>query len=185
MPHRCNNTIQELDKSLTTITRSSKQKQTILCGDFNCPDISREMGNVNTCSPDRSTQQSLIDVTESAQLTQVHNSSTRESKLFDIVFTTNPTIVTHSVSVPEISDQDIIVTDFDVKIQYQNKQRRQIYQFARADCESLNEDFNTLSNKIKTQYNTGACTESLWSTFKNTLTKSIDKHPINTELQPM
>ena len=70
----------------------------------------------------------------------------------------------------------IIVTDFDVKIQYQNKQRRQIYQFARADWESLNDDFNTLSNKIKTQYNTGACTESLWSTFKNTLTESIDKH---------
>ena len=96
--------------------------------------------------------------------------------MLDLAFTTNPTIVTHSVSVHGISDHDIIVTDFDVKIQYQNKQRRQIYQFARADWESLNDDFNTLSNKIKSQYNTGACTESLWSTFKNTLTESIDKH---------
>ena len=157
-------------------TRSSKQKQIILCGDFNCPDISWEIGNVNTYSPDRSTQQSLIDVTESAQLTQVHNSSTIESKLLDLVLTTNPTIVTHSVTVPGISDHDIIVTDFDVKIQYQNKQRKQIYQFARAVWESLNDDFNTLSNKIKTQYNTGACIESLWSTFKNTQTESIDKH---------
>ena len=85
-------------------------------------------------------------------------------------------MVTYSVSVPGISDHDIIVTDFDVKTQYQNKQRRQIYQFARADWESLNDDFNTMSNKIKAQYNTGACTESLWSTFKNTLTESIDKH---------
>ena len=151
MPHRCNKTIQELNKSLTTITRSSKQKQIILCGDFNCPDISCEIGKVNTCNPDRSTQQSLIDVTESAQLTQVHNSSTRESKLLDIVFTTNSTVVTHSVSVPVICDHNIIVTDFDVKIQYQSKQRRQIYQFARADWESLNDDFNTFSNKIKTQ----------------------------------
>ena len=177
MPHRCNKTIQELNKSLTTITRSSKQKQIILCGDFNCPDMSWETGNVNTCSPDRSTQQSLIDVTESAQLTQVHNSSIRKTKLLDLVFTTNPTIVTHSVSVPGISDHDIIVTDFDVKIQYQNKQRRQIYQFARADWLSLNDDFNTLSNKIKTKYNPGACTESLWSTLKNTLTEeSIDKY---------
>ena len=40
MPHRCNNTKQELNKSLTTIAKSSKQKQIILCGDFNCPDIS-------------------------------------------------------------------------------------------------------------------------------------------------
>ena len=96
MPQRCNKTTQELNKSITTTTTTStKQKQIILCGDFNCPDISWEIGNVNTCSPDRSTQQSLIDVTESAQLTQVHNSSTRESKLLDLVFTTNPTIVTH------------------------------------------------------------------------------------------
>ena len=85
MPHRCNNTKQELNKFLTTITRSSKQKQTILCGDFNCPDISWEISNVDTGSPDRSTEQTLIDVTESAQLTQVHNSSTRESKLLDLV----------------------------------------------------------------------------------------------------
>ena len=102
MPHRCYETIQELNKSLTTITRSSKQKQIILCGDFNCPDISWEIGNVNTCSPDQSTQQSLIDVTESAQLTQVHNSSTRESKLLDLVFTTNPTIVTHCICTRDI-----------------------------------------------------------------------------------
>ena len=113
--------------------------------------------NVNTCSPDRSTQQSDINVTESAQLTQVHNRSYGKRKLLDLVFTTNPTIVTHSTSVPGVSDHDIIVIDFDVKIQCQNKQRRQIYQFACADWESLNDDFNTLSNKIKTQYNTGAC----------------------------
>ena len=131
MPHRRNKTIQELNKSLTTITRNSKQKQRILCWDFNCLDISWDIGNVNTCRPDRSTQQTLSYVTESAQLTQVHNSSTRESKLLDLVFTKNPTIVTHSVSVPGISDHDIIDTDFDVKIQYQNKHRRQIYQFAR------------------------------------------------------
>ena len=108
MPHQCNKTLQELNISLTTITRNSKQKQLILCGDFNCPDISWEIGNINTCSPDRSTQQSIIDVTESAQLMQVHNSSTRESKLLDLVFTTNPTIVTHWVSVPGISDRTIV-----------------------------------------------------------------------------
>ena len=49
------------------------------------------------------------------QLQNKNNSSTRESKLLDLVFTTNPTIVTHSVSVPGISDHDVIVTDFDVK----------------------------------------------------------------------
>ena len=175
-PHRCNKTIQELNKSLTTISRNSKPKRLILCGDFNCPDISWEIGNVNTCSPDRSTQQSLIEVTENAQLTQIQNSSTRESKLLNLVFTTNPTKVTYSVFVRGISDHDIIVTDFDVNIQYINKQCRQIYQFARADCESLNDDVNTLSNKIKTQYNTCARTESLCSTFKNTLTESFNKH---------
>ena len=77
----------------------------------------------------------------------------RDTKLLDLVVTTNPTIVTHSTPVLGISDHDIIVTDFDVKIQYQNKQRRQIYQFVRADWESFNNDFNTLSNNIKTQYN--------------------------------
>ena len=50
-PHRCKKTIQEFYKSLITITRNSKQKQIILCGDFNSPDISWEIGNLNTCNP--------------------------------------------------------------------------------------------------------------------------------------
>ena len=60
--------------------------------------------------------QSLIDVTESDHLTQVYN---RESKLLDLVFNTNPTIITHSTCVPGISDHEIIVIDFDVKFQCQ------------------------------------------------------------------
>ena len=78
-----------------------------------------------------------------------------------------------------------MVTDFDVKMQYQNKQHRQFYQFARADWESLNEDFNTLSNKESYRkkldklqiYLKKTCRRSMrkaeWEYINNTITQGL------------
>ena len=131
---------------------------------------------MKTCSSERSTQQAFTYAVESAQLTQVHTCSTREGKLSDLVFTTNLTVVTNSNSVPGISDHDVVVTDFDVSVEHQNKRRRKIYQFAHADWDSLNADFSSLSDEVKTQYASGSNTESLWTTFNNLLIQYVDKH---------
>ncbi|XP_070203496.1 uncharacterized protein [Littorina saxatilis] len=80
MPHRNDTDLTELDKSLQKINTSKKQKHTVLTGDFNCPDIDWNSGTVPPSAPDRQAQQTLVDLTSSAALTQVHHDNTREDR---------------------------------------------------------------------------------------------------------
>ena len=75
MPHRNKHDIQELEKSLDLATKTNN-KNIILAGDFNCPDI--DWDNMATKpGNDREIQQQLIDVTNTAGLTQIHEQPTR------------------------------------------------------------------------------------------------------------
>jgi hypothetical protein len=65
-----------------------------------------------TCEPDREIQQGLADLMGANNLTQIHDSPTRENNLLDLVFVSNPTLVKSSVNVPGISDHEIIITDY-------------------------------------------------------------------------
>ena len=64
-------------------------------------------------------QQQLIETTTSASLTQIHNQPTRADNMLDLVFTSNPSHIKTSVSVPGISDHDIVITDMEIKPHYQ------------------------------------------------------------------
>ena len=60
-------------------------------------------------------QQQLIETTTSASLTQIHDQPTRADNMLDLVFTSNPSLIKTSVSVPGISDHDIVITDMEIK----------------------------------------------------------------------
>jgi len=114
MPHRNIKDIKELDSSLQQLFNTPNLKNTILVGDFNCPNIDWTKQHVNDSAPDRTVQQALIDVA-TANLSQIHETPTREQNILDLVFTSNPTLVKSSVSIPGLSDHDAIVTDIDIK----------------------------------------------------------------------
>ena len=67
-------------------------------------------------------QQQLIDITNMAGLSQIHEQPTRGENMLDLVFVSNPSLMKSSVSVPGISDHDIVVTDFETKPYYQKNQ---------------------------------------------------------------
>ncbi|XP_076434597.1 uncharacterized protein LOC143274614 [Babylonia areolata] len=106
----------ELRKSLEKAAHERRPRQLILCGDFNCPDVNWKNGTTTPEAPQRQVQETLVNVTETVQLTQVHAESTRENDVLGLVFTTNPTLVKNSSSVPGISDHAIVVTDIDSKV---------------------------------------------------------------------
>ena len=112
MPHRKLPDLEQLEQSLNLLN-NSKPKQLILCGDFNCPDIQWETLTVPSDPKvqDKNVQQKLINLMSENNLTQVHDQPTRNGKLLDLVFTTNPSLIKSSVSIPGISDHDIVVTD--------------------------------------------------------------------------
>eukprot|EP00745_Piridium_sociabile_P040062 TRINITY_DN76314_c0_g1_i2.p1 TRINITY_DN76314_c0_g1~~TRINITY_DN76314_c0_g1_i2.p1 ORF type:complete len:1167 (+),score=240.29 TRINITY_DN76314_c0_g1_i2:25-3525(+) len=176
MPHRQERDIQELNKSLEKATPANKPRQLILCGDFNCPDVNWENGTTTPGAPQRQVQEALVDATASAQLTQVHAEPTRGPNILSLVFTSNPTLVKHSTSVPGISDHSTVVTDMDTQVFYQRQRPRKIHLFARANWEGLDADLKQMAEEIETRYDQGADVESLWSTFRDSTTKAVDTH---------
>ena len=66
---------------------------------------------VNANASDREVQAKIMDLTNQFQLSQIHETPTRENNLLDIVLTTIPSLVKTSQNVPGISDHEIVVTD--------------------------------------------------------------------------
>jgi hypothetical protein len=80
MPHRNMNCVEELEKSLNMTVQ--RNKNIMLTGDFNCPDINRETMAVNANASDRAVQTKIMDLTIQFQLSQIHETPKRENNLF-------------------------------------------------------------------------------------------------------
>ena len=141
MPHRKLSDLDQLESPLNLLN-GSKPKQLILCGDFNCPDIDWETLTVSNdpSVQDRNIHQRLIDLTSEHNLTQIHDQPTRNGKLLDLVFTTNPSLIKSSVSVPGISDHDIVVTDVDIKPVYSSQKPKKVYKWNKANWDNIKSD---------------------------------------------
>ena len=79
MPHRNLKDTQELDKSIKK--RNEKDnKNLILVDDFNCPEINWNTLSVDPESDNRDIQQSIVNISLTSELTQVHDQPTRGKK---------------------------------------------------------------------------------------------------------
>lgn len=180
MPHREQRHLEELNKSLDKIDQHNK-KNIILTGDFNCSNIRWDLSTAN--GPDREIQQELIDIMGSNNLTQIHNSPSREGNLLDLVFVSNPTVVKSSINVPGISDHDIIITDLETKVQHQKTTPRKRYIYNKANWKCIENDLNNLQNIVNDKDQQGADVQELWDTFKKNLFESMDKNIPNKEIK--
>ena len=89
MPHRNLKDTQELDKLIKKLNEKNS-KNLILVGDFYCPDINWSTLSVDPESDNRDIQQSIVNISLTSELTQVHDQPTRGNKILDLIFTTNP-----------------------------------------------------------------------------------------------
>ena len=174
MPHRNATTVEQLENSLKKID-TNKFQNTIICGDFNCPDINWETLAIGKRAQDKEIQQNVIDTMNNALLTQIHEEPTRELNMLDLIFTANPSLLKASKSVPGISDHEMVVTDMDTKPHYQKQQPRKCYQYARASWEDMERETAKLSQTIIKKNNEGDSVEELWDHFKTELFSLIEK----------
>ena len=175
MPKRSHKDLAGLHKTLQSITETQARRLVILAGDFNCPDIDWDTASVAPNAPDRQTQQELIDVSTSAQLSQVHHQATREENILDLVFTTNPSLSKSSSSIPGISDHQAVVTDFDTKPQRIQQKWRRLYLYSKAKWDDLNAEIDELSKKILKMKNEDADVESMWKEFKTSIMSAVER----------
>ncbi|XP_062576944.1 uncharacterized protein LOC134238855 [Saccostrea cucullata] len=175
MPQRNKKDLDELSISLEKASVSTSKKNIILAGDFNCPDI--EWNNMSIKNGnDRDIQQQLIDIANSSGLSQIHDQPTRGDNLLDLVFTANPSVIKSSVSVPGISDHDIVITDLETKPHYQKTASRKIYIYSKANWENLKASLRNLANNISKLQSEGKNIQDIWEFFKSSIHKILDKH---------
>ena len=176
MPHRSPADLTELDKTLQKITGKHSGKQILLAGDFNCPDINWDTAAVAPGASDRHLQQTLVDLTTAAQLTQIHEEPTRNGNTIDLVFSTNPSLIQYSASIPGLSDHEAVVADLDTCPQRIKEKPRCHYLFSRAKWDDLNTDLKPLSEKIVNMDQGGADVNTMWETFKTRVMSAVEKH---------
>ena len=111
-----------------------------------------------------------------ANIIQIHETSTREQNILDLVFTSNPTLIKSSVSIPGLSDHDAIVIDMDINPVYSQQQRRKIYKYSHANWEQLKQDCAKTSIDTVTAANSGATTDETWEIFKKGIIDSMNKN---------
>ena len=101
-----------LEESLGNIFRKSgKHPNIILTGDFNLSDINWEANTVDGRT-DPGNAQCLLDITNQMGLQQHQLDITRRASnnILDLVYSSNPNLVTHISTVPGMSDHDAVLT---------------------------------------------------------------------------
>ena len=177
MPHRNPHDCQELEKSLNKVTvNGTKDRDIILAGDFNCPGIDWKHNTVSPGSDDRPIQEAIVDITSTALLSQIHDQPTRYSNTIDLVFTSNPSLLKSTSSIPGISDHNVVVSDFDTRPCIKKEKPKKFYKFREANWENVQNDMEKVSEEIKELYLIGENTDTLWKHFKTSLMNSIEKH---------
>ena len=101
-------------------------------------------------------------------LTQVQDKPTREDNIFDLVFTTNPSLIKSTSNKPCISDHDIVVVDSDFKQFYVKQKPRKSFVFSKANWEQLKINITELSAEIVRLYRSGSSVQHLSDTLKRT-----------------
>jgi hypothetical protein len=84
MPHRNLKNTQELNKSIKN-QNEKNSRNLILVGDFYCPDINWSTLSVDPESDNRDIQQSIVNISLTSELTQVHDQPTRGKKILDLI----------------------------------------------------------------------------------------------------
>lgn len=135
-PDVLENFFEELQSVLGSVQFTYKNSSVILAGDFNFPGI--EWSTLTTPGT-RHTREcaDFIDLLEYFQLSQIIQTPTRGDAILDLFLTTHPERVTVDV-LEHISDHRIIHCTFITQTVKKLRQRKEIYDYSRADAEGFN-----------------------------------------------
>ena len=154
-------------------------KGTIVClaGDFNFPDIIWDTLSLKKGAKYPNVSRRFIEIIQDHSLEQLVTEPTRGRNILDLFLTTHPTLVNKVTMTPGISDHDgIPMTDLSTKPKTNRPPPRKIYQFHKADNESIKQDLRNLSDTMTSRNNSEATSTCLWKEFKDGVLKAMDDH---------
>jgi hypothetical protein len=158
------------------MVNNGKPNHIILAGDFNCPEIDWSIMTINPKAPEKEVQQKLIDISTQFNLTQVHDTPTRENNLSDIVLTTNATLVKSSTNIPGLSDHHIIITDTIIKPTYNQNKPQKCCLYSKANWNKIDNEIAKICVEIDKMEKDQIDINTIWETFKRKLKAAIDEN---------
>ena len=167
----------ELRESLSRIKCSNKG-QIWLAGDFNIPDVNWETNSFKPGGQYPAISKQMLDIAADFGLEQVVKGPTRLKNTLDLFFTTNPTLVERSSTIPGMSDHDsipLIIINSKPKVMRKKPHRQ--YLFNKADIPALKNDLKSWSSDFvnKNKDSLKPVTE-LYDDFSDTIKKAMDTH---------
>jgi len=113
--------VKALEKELEGINqphRNNKNATILLGGDFNVPHINWDTRSTQESIPDKATHDALLTALADNHLTQVQKEPTRLGNILDLMCTNKPGLVKSVITIPGISDHEVVVTDSNLKPEY-------------------------------------------------------------------
>ena len=166
----------KLQSSLSRI-RSRHGRGSTIClgGDFNLGDIQWQSNSVETGSAKVALCEQMLEIAHRFNLHQVVTEPTRNGRILDLFFTTNPSLVDKVINIPGMSDHDgIPMIDLITKPKLNKRKPRKIYNFNKANVEGLKNDLGKLHQQ--TTSTNSSSVEDDWCTFRDKISQAMDTH---------
>ncbi len=161
-------------KIIEAKTRNNPGASILLGGDFNAKDINWDSNTVSSTSGRKNLHTRLLDIVGSFHLSQHQLGPTCEESILDLFFTNKPGIVRSMHTIPGLSDHDIPVADCDLKPSINKKQPRKLFQFHRANWDSIRAATLTFAENFLAEYKDRSV-DMNWRMFVDHIKSSMDK----------
>ena len=165
--------LEHLNDSITNIKEKCKDKIIILAGDFNLPHIDWNTLAVKSGCNQSNQHHFILDISEEHGLEQIQLNNTRQEHNLDLYFTSHPSLVKNCETIPGISDHDMIIVDSDIKPKYNKPKRRKIYQYKKANWESVKDKMRAMASDVCSLSSVEGCWERLKSGIDSILESDI------------
>ncbi len=163
--------LDELNQVLADVNTKASHNQNdviMLGGDFNCGDICWDDGTVNRNSNRKASCEKLLNVLGEHHLDQMQRDATREDKTLDLFCTNKPSLVKACNTIPGLSDHEIVLSDCNLVPLSYKKPQRQIFQFSKADWDSIRKDALDFQEKYLQEHEDRSVEEN-WKVIKKYL----------------
>ena len=122
----------------------------------------------------------VIDIALDRNLQQLVTESTRGKNALDLFFTNNESLVQHVNVKPSLSDHVYVEIECLAKPKRTPPTtRRRVFLWKNANCDAISEDMETLDQLLASKESPNDISsndvESMWETFKTTLSNSMEK----------
>ena len=124
----------------------NNDKTIILSGDFNAGDIDWNDNMVPSGSSNPTVCNKILDILNEHGLYQLQKHPTREANILDLFITNKPGLLKQIVTIPGISDHDIIMTDCDLRAYIPKKVHRKIYSYSKADWPNIHKSMEVFKD---------------------------------------